>query len=226
LLTVITDRKIYKPGPGAEAGIFIIAPDLSNGEVGLEIKLGGQKVYEAKVALNPAGLALHRYADFKEGEYTVVATAPDQTRAECAFSAAEFTLSPLIATLDKHDYAGKRLRFTLNLLVLSQPYSGPVEFGLQCKVCGERVVATQKVNARDGKAEGDFDLASHGGPFHAQVSTPEGHTALISFPGTPGRGRAEYDAVAIGRCYCRARQVKSGRRYSTGPSGSDQSPHR
>ncbi len=192
LLTVITDRKIYKPG--AEAGIFIVAPDLPNGEVGLEIKLGRQKVYEAKVALNQAGLALYRYADFKEGEYTVVVTAPDQARADCSFSAAEFTLSPLIATLDKHDYAGKRLKFALNLLVLSRPYSGPVEFGLQCQVCGERVVATQKVSAQNGRAEGDFDLSSHGGPFHVQVTTPEGHTALVSFPGT---GVSEREHIQI-----------------------------
>jgi hypothetical protein len=197
LLAVITDRKIYKPGD--EAGIFVVAPDAPGGEAALEIKLSGQKVYEAKVALNREGLAFHRYADFEEGEYTVVVALPSGDRAECAFSAAEFTLSPLIAALEKHAYAERRLKFTLKLLVLARPYSGPVEFGLQCKVCGERVVATQKVSAKDGVAEGDFDLSGHGGPFHVQVTTPDGHTALVAFPGTGAMEREHITVNPLGQ---------------------------
>lgn len=197
LLTVITDRKIYKPG--TEAGIFIVAPDAPEKEASLEIKLGGQKVYEAKAPLNRDGLALHRYADFKEGEYTAIVTLPNGDRAECTFSAAEFTLSPLIATLEKHEYVQQHLKFTLGLLVLSRPYSGPVEFGLQCQVCGERVVATQKVTAKDGKAKGDFDLSGHGGPFHVQVTTPDGYTALVSFPGTGAQEREHIRVNPLGQ---------------------------
>ncbi len=197
LLTVITDRKIYKPG--AEAGIFIVAPDAPEKEASLEIKLGGQKVYEAKAPLNRDGLALHRYADFKEGEYTVTVTLPNGDRAECTFSAVEFTLSPLIAALEKHEYVQQHLKFTLGLLVLSRPYSGPVEFGLQCQVCGDRVVATQKANAKDGKANGDFDLSGHGGPFHVQVTTPDGYTALVSFPGTGAQEREHIRVNPLGQ---------------------------
>lgn len=197
LLTVITDRKIYKPG--TEAGLFIVAPDAPEKEASLEIKMGGQKVYEAKVPLNRDGLALHRYADFKEGEYTASVTLPNGDRADCSFSAAEFTLSPLIAALAKHEYVKQHLKFTLNLLVLSRPYSGPAEFGLQCQVCGSRVVAAQKVAARDGKAEGDFDLSGHGGPFHVQVTTPDGHTALVSFPGTGAQEREHIRINPLGQ---------------------------
>jgi hypothetical protein len=199
LLTVITDRKIYQPG--TEAGIFIVASDAPEQEVALEIKMAGQKVYEAKVPLNQEGLALHYYADFKEGEYTAVVTLPDDRQAECSFSAAEFTLSPLIATLEKHEYAERRLTFTLKMLLLSQPYAGPVEFGLQCQVCGDRVVATQKVKAKDGLVQGDFDLSGHGGPFHVQVTTPDGHTALVSFPGTGAREREHIHINPLGQTY-------------------------
>ena len=187
LRALVTDRKIYRPG--TEAALFIVAPDTADREASLEIRLAGQKIYEAKVTLNREGLALHSYTDLKEGEYTAIVGLSDGTQAECTFSVAEFTLSPLIATLETHRYADRHLTFTLKLLLLSEPYSGPVEFGLQCHVCDERVVATQKVEAKNGLAEGGFDLSSHGGPFHVQVTTPDGHTALISFPGTGARER-------------------------------------
>jgi hypothetical protein len=192
LLTVVADRKIYKPGD--VASLFVVAPDAAGRDAALEIQLAGQKVYEAQVALSQDGLALHHYADLKEGEYTAVVTLANNVRATCTFSAAEFTLSPLIAVLEKHKYENRRLAFTLKLLLLSAPYSGEVEFGLQCQVCGERVVATQKVQAKNGTANGEFDLSSHGGPFHVQVTTPDGNTALVAFPGT---GASEREHLRI-----------------------------
>jgi hypothetical protein len=199
LITVITDRKIYKPG--GEACVFIVAPDAARGSARLEIKLAGQKVYEVQGMLNADGLALHRYPDLREGEYTIQVALPDRPdrSADCAFSVAEFTLSPLIATIEKHEYAERHLKFALKLLLLSAPYSGAVEFGLQCQVCGERVVATQEVEAKDGAAKGDFDLSGHGGPFHVQVTTPDGNTALVSFPGTGAMEREHIKINPLGQ---------------------------
>ncbi len=192
LLAAVTDRKVYRPS--TDALLFIVAPDAAGREAAIEVQLAGQKVYEAAATLNQDGLALHRYADVKEGEYTVVVRLPGNPQAECEFSVAEFTLSPLVATLEKHEYAQKRLKFTLKLLLLSVPYSGPVEFGLQCKACGERVVATHKAHAKDGAAQGEFDVANHGGPFHVQVTTPDGNTALVAFPGS---GAVEREHIPI-----------------------------
>jgi len=199
LLTVITDRKIYKPG--GEACVFIIAPDAAGSAVALEIKLAGQKVYEVQVMLSTDGLALHRYPDLREGEYAVQVTLPGAggAQADCAFSVAEFTLSPLVATLLKHEYAERHLTFTLKLLLLSMPYSGQVEMGLQCQVCGERVVATQAAQVQDGLVHGDMDLSSHGGPFHVQVTTPDGNTALVSFPGTGAMEREHIQINPLGQ---------------------------
>ncbi len=193
-VTVVTDRKIYRPGD--EATLFIAAPDAANEDAALEIKLGGQKVYEAKVSLNRNGLALQRYADLREGEYTITIAVQGKqpASAECAFSVAEFVLSPLTATLEEHRLADKTLTFTLKLVRLSVPYNGAVELGLQCAACGERVVATSKVKAKDGLASGQFDLSNHGGPFHVQVTTPDGDTALVSFPGT---GAQEREAIPV-----------------------------
>jgi len=200
LLAVVTDRKIYQPD--REATLFIVAPDAGGSQAALEIQFAGQKVYEAQVPLNQDGLALHYYSDLREGEYTAMVSLPDQAGpparreaiAACTFSVAEYTLSPLIAILDDHQYAERRLKFTLKLLRLSLPYSGPVEFGLQCGVCGERVVATQQAHAAEGISRGDFDISRHGGPFHVQVTTPDGNTALVAFPGT---GAVEREHISI-----------------------------
>lgn len=193
---LVTDRKIYKPN--TEASLFVVAPDAAGKEVSLEVKLAGQKVYEAKVALNEDGLALHPYGDLKEGEYGATVMLPDGSTADCSFSVAEFTLSPLIVILEKHEYAEKKLAFTLKMLLLSQPYNGAAEFGLQCQVCGERVVATQTVAVKDGIGRGEFDISGHGGPFHVQVTTPDGNTALISFPGTGASEREHIKANTLG----------------------------
>jgi hypothetical protein len=96
--------------------------------------------------------------------------------------------------LEEHRFAEKNLIFTLKLLRLSVPYSGFVELGLQCAVCGERVVATSKVKAQDGVAHGEFNLSGHGGPFHVQITTPDGDTALLAFPGT---GVQEREAITV-----------------------------
>jgi hypothetical protein len=197
LVTVVSDRKIYQPNN--EATLFIVAPDAAGQEIDLAVQLAGQKVFEAKVTLNQDGLALHAYDDLKEGEYTAIVTLPDSSQADCTFSVAEFTLSPLIATLEKHAYAQQRLSFSLNMLVLSQPYSGPAEFGLQCKVCGDRVVATQQVKVEKGVAHGEFDISGHGGPFHVQVTTPDGNTALVAFPGTGASEREHINLNTLGQ---------------------------
>ncbi len=197
LLTVVTDRKIYQPN--TDATLFIVAPDAAGSEAALEIQIAGQKVYEAQVTLNRDGLALHTYTDMKEGEYKALVTLPGAGRVVCTFSVAEYALSPLIAILEEHTYAQKRLTFGLNLLLLSVPYSGPVEFGLQCGACDDRVVDTQKVQAEGGTARGDFDVSGHGGPFHVQVTTPDGHTALVSFPGTGAMERKHIQINPLGQ---------------------------
>ncbi|MFQ5576751.1 MAG: hypothetical protein ACE5G8_07165 [Anaerolineae bacterium] len=199
LLTIVSDRKIYKPDD--PAALFIVAPDAGGQTARLEIQRGGHKIFEADIPLNEGGLALHTFADTREGEYTAIVTLPgEQTRrAECAFSAAEFTLSPLIATLEEHRFDKRTLTFSLKLLLLSQPYSGPVELGLQCKVCGDKIVATKNVAAEGGRLSGKFDLSGHGGPFHVQVVTPGGNTASVAFPGTGALERRRIRVNPLGQ---------------------------
>lgn len=194
LLTVVTDRKIYKPN--TPAAIFAIAPHAANTTAQIEVQLAGQKVYEADLELNADGMALHHFEDTREGEYTVILTLPGHQRADCTFSVAEFTLSPLVATLKTHAFEGKILSFSLNLLRLSAPYNGPVQLGLQCGVCGEQVVATLQVTVENGQAKGEFDISGHGGPFHVQIVSPDGLTAVIAFPGT---GAVERRRIPINR---------------------------
>jgi hypothetical protein len=197
LAALVSDRKIYQPD--GEATLFMVAPAAAGEDAALELQFAGQKLVETKLPLNGDGLALYTVDGLKEGEYAAIVTLPGDLQADCTFSVAAFTLSPLIATLEQHAYVEKRLSFSLKLLLLSAPYSGPAEFGLQCKVCGDQVVATQEVEVRDGVAAAEFDVSGHGGPFHIQVTTPDGNTALIAFPGTGAREREHIIANSLGQ---------------------------
>jgi hypothetical protein len=189
LTAVITERKIYRPKE--EAHIFIVAPDAPGGEVEMEVQLAGQQISKERVRLDEAGLALRPYADLEEGEYTVLVSRRGRKPAQCSFSVAEFTLSPLIALLEGHTYEAGELSFRLKVIALSVPYDGPAELALQS---GERVVETQKATVREGAVEASFDVQKHEGPFHVQVTTPDGETASVFFPGT---GRTERERITL-----------------------------
>jgi hypothetical protein len=192
LTAVITERKIYRPRD--EAHIFIVAPDAPGGQVEMEVQLAGQQISKEQVTLDQAGLALRPYADLEEGEYTVLVRRLGQDPrppARCTFSVAEFSLSPLIALLERHSYEAGDLGFRLKVIALSVPYDGAVELALQS---GERVVETQKATVREGAVEATFDVKEHEGPFRVQVTTPDGETASVFFPGT---GRTERERITL-----------------------------
>ncbi len=118
---------------------------------------------------------------------------PDEW-AECHFSVAEFTLSPLIATLQSHTFAKGILRFQLRIQQLSIPYSGETTVALQCAACDDRVVQTQELTTREGVVSGEFDLSGHDGPFKLNVTTPQGETAVVDLPGS---GVSERERIVI-----------------------------
>jgi hypothetical protein len=204
LLAVVTDRRIYRPHD--EVHIFIVAPDEAGGEVEMEVQLAGQQITKEKVPLDDAGLALRPLAGLEEGEYTVSVRSSGFSRssrssgsarppAQCTFSVAEFALSPVIARLERHTYDAGRLSFRLNVVALSVPYDGPIELALQSgPAAAGRVVATQKATVRQGSVEAAFDVREHEGPFRVQLTTPDGETASVFFPGT---GRTERERITI-----------------------------
>jgi hypothetical protein len=152
LAAVITERRIYRPRD--EAHIFIVVPDSAGGEVELEVQLAGQQISKEQVTLDDAGLALRPFADLEEGEYTVLvrrqlAGGGSSRPVQCTFSVAEFSLSPLIALLERHTYQAGELRFRLKVIALSVPYTGPVELALQSGLLASgRVVETQPAPSR------------------------------------------------------------------------------
>jgi hypothetical protein len=200
LTAVITERKIYRPRD--EAHIFIVAPDAPGGEVEMEVQLAGQQITRDRVALDGAGLALRPYADLEEGEYTVLVRRPGgdgRKPARCTFSVAEFTLSPLIALLERHTYQAGELAFRLKVIALSVPYDGPVVLALQSGPdAAARVVQTQQATVRQGAVEASFDVREHEGPFHVQVTTPDGETASVFFPGTGRTERERFTLCPLG----------------------------
>jgi len=124
-------------------------------------------------------MALRPYADLEEGEYTVLIRRTDPrgqhpprsggapAPVKCTFSVAEFSLSPLIARLERHAFDAGRLRFGLRVMVLSILYDGKAELALQS---GELVVETKQARVRDGLVEASFDVGKHEGPFRVQIT--------------------------------------------------------
>lgn len=182
LVTVTTERRIYRPED--EVHIFVVGLNCAGRKADLEVKLAGQRVYQARVTLNDAGLHLHRYTGLDEGEYTVTVDVPSRpgAHAECTFSCAEFTLSPLIAILESYQIDGRQLTVQIKLTQLNVPYNGSVEVALRS---GERRVARQSIQVQDGALAAQFEL--HRAAWEAltvEVVTPEGNTATIALPST------------------------------------------
>jgi hypothetical protein len=202
LTAVITERKIYRPRD--EAHIFIVAPGAHGSRVEMEVQLAGQQITKDWVALDEAGLALRPYADLEEGEYTVLVRrqlpgGDFRQPVQCTFSVAEFTLSPLIALLEHHTYQAGELAFRLKVIALSVPYDGPIVLALQSgPAASARVVDTQQATVRQGAVEASFDVQKHEGPFHVQVTTPEGETASVFFPGTGRTERERFTLCPLG----------------------------
>lgn len=198
LTAVVTERRVYHPED--KVHIFIVAPDHAGGEVELEVRLAGQTIMREPVTLNAAGVALFPYADLEEGEYSVhVQRAGRSERAECRFSVAEFTLSPLIATLRSHTFAKGMLQFRLFVQQLSIPYTGEADIGLQCRACNDQVVHIKQLQVQEGAAASEFDLRDHDGPFKLQVTTPQGETAVVDLPGSGAGERERIVVNPLGR---------------------------
>jgi hypothetical protein len=185
LLTVVTERKIYRPQD--EVHIFAVAPGNAGRAAEIEVQLAGQRVYLANVTLDDAGLYVQRYADLEAGEYQVVLRLRDRpgAQAACTFSCAEFTLSPLIAILESHEINNRRLQLRLNIKQLTLPYSGPAHMQL---LQGREVMARQATVVEVGRLTAefclDFDWWDVGVPLALEIVTPEGNTATVALPGT------------------------------------------
>ncbi len=204
LTAVITDRKIYRPRE--EAQIVVLAPASPGAGLEMEVQLAGQAVFKEQLTLDDAGLALRPYADLEAGEYTVLVrsrgnSGAGDSPAQCTFSVAEFSLSPLIARLkeQRYDAAAARLTLRLSVQLLSVPYDGPAELALQSAGDGGRVVARQQVTVRDGRVEASFVVAGFVGPFHAELATPDGGTASVMLPGTAQAERERVTLCPLGK---------------------------
>lgn len=182
LVTVVTDRKIYRP----EDEVYIVAIGLNyaDQEAELEVKLAGQRVYQARVTLDAAGLCLHRYQGLEEGEYQVVLRLPQRPAADtdCSFSCAQFTLSPLIATLESYEFDGDQVHLRLKLEQLNVAYQGPVTLTLRGD---QQELASVMVEARDGQVEATLTGPLtwwRVGQLTVELATPEGNTASVALP--------------------------------------------
>lgn len=185
LVTVITDRKIYRPED--EVAIVSICPGCAGQEAEIEVKLSGQRVYQVPITLDNAGLHVRRYTGLEEGEYSVTLHLPGRpsAQAQCAFSCAEFTLSPLIATLTSHRIDGNRLSLQIKLTQLAAPYDGPVDVKLRS---GDHTLANTTAPAKEGLLTTELAIKALGWEtpeaLVIELVTPEGNTATVALPGS------------------------------------------
>lgn len=182
LVVAVTDRMIYRPkDPVRLFAIGLTAPGAAGQ---MSLSRGGQVILRNDLTLNDAGVSLTTLEDLDEGEYQVTVEIARQWSAECTFTVAAYSLSLLTAVLGDHTYENQKLSFVVTLRQLELPYNGSVELGLQCQVCGGRVVASKRAEVHNGKLDSFFEVGGHGGPFHVQITTAGGETAVVSFPGT------------------------------------------
>jgi hypothetical protein len=180
LMAVVSDRAIYNPGETAH--IFIAAPGAAGREAELEVRRGGQAVYQSRVTLNQAGLYLGRYPDLEEGEYRVVVTSPEPAgaRAEYHFLCTRFDPSALKVKLDSHAFGGGELIFVLRLTQAGEPYVGPVDLALRLD---EHKIYQDQRQVRDGRLKAGFRFKKPAsGVLTIQVTAPDGKTAATILP--------------------------------------------
>lgn len=180
LITVITDRKIYRKGQ--QAKVFIFSPHFPGVSAELQLSVNGHCIQKESVTISREGFVSHQFLDLEEGMYALAVKA-EEVRGTCEFSVAEYSLSFLRASLLRHEYSGGTISFALSLCAGHMPYSGSVEAGLYCDVC-RRVVLQETLCSRHGEASGSFQVSRHGGPFTLVITTPAGDTATVPIPNT------------------------------------------
>ncbi len=181
LVTVVTDRKVYRPKDTVH--IFAIGLNHAGQEAELELKLAGQRVYQRRVTLSQAGLCLHRYAGLEEGEYSVhlKLDGAHQVVADCTFSGVEFSLSPLIAILQSHQIDTDRLSVQARVTLLNAAYDGPIQVTLRSR---QQVVSRQQSQVSDGVLAIQFTLSGWAAweALTVEIVTPQGNTATLALP--------------------------------------------
>lgn len=181
LSTIVTDRKVYKPGDAVE--IFAFLPQYSGKKAKFEAYRNDRVFIREDIEIDDAGIFRDKLKDPDDGAYILKILIEEKEIADCEFMVAEYSLSFMRASLVSQSYKDQNLSFSLSILMGDIPYNGELNVGLFCGFC-DIVVADIKIQSKKGKADGEFSFTGHTGPFSFVITTPDGESATVFLPGT------------------------------------------
>lgn len=194
LLSVVTDKKIYKPGDSVNA--FVFSPLDKEKEADLNVLKNGHLIYAEKISLDKWGAHLETLESLDKGQYEITVSLNGNSTS-CDFQVAEYSLSFLRGSLISHTLDDENLKFELSVNAGGFPYDGKLTIGLYCDLCGYSV-KDLKLEVHKGKASGTFNLANHTGPFSLILSTPGGDSASVYIPRSEAHSRKKIRISEMG----------------------------
>ncbi|MHA1717657.1 MAG: hypothetical protein ACTSXP_18600 [Promethearchaeota archaeon] len=186
-LGITTDQQLYRPG--SEVHVLATALDYPGCDVKLVFRMNGVLLFDDDATLSSAGILDHVISSLDIGKYDVSCSVQlDDTEVPigtATFEVAEFELDPFQVTIESQSMSERQiLTANINVSVLHQPYSGPLDVGLYCSFC-RRVVLRDKINCTNGKGVVSFNVSGHTAPFSLEFVAPGlGYTARIQLEGT------------------------------------------
>ena len=179
--SVVTDRKVYKPGD--RISVFAFIPQKPESKFIMTILKNDQDFLKENVETDEKGVFSDILEGLEDGAYSISIKTDDSIKIDCTFTVAPHTLSFMRVSLLSHNYQMGKLHFRLSVIMGDIPYNGALKAGLWCEYC-KAVVLEQDMESKEGTAEGIFKLEGHTGPFSLVLTTPDGESATIFIPGS------------------------------------------
>lgn len=188
LAVVTSDKALYREGRDA-VNLLVVDPASPAGGAVLELSLNGAEHTRRPLRLDAAGAAAVRLVDLPCGDYEARLAGADPEDPACAFTVAEYRLSPLVASLAERRLEGQRLHVVLRL----ESFGVGVEGGVRVELLdrGQRL-AEVKVEAREGLARASFVLEGEGPHALAvQLASDPSRTASVPITGSRAAERSQ-----------------------------------
>lgn len=204
IYTLITDKKIYRPGEEIRAAVF--APSLPGVSANILIRYavpGAEPLFEESIQLNHSGAGFCSFSGIEAGEYELALEIRYSKYsvveyAKTVFSVAEYSLSLLEAKLLKYETARGRLYLDASITRLNSPFTGKIS----AEICDDKTgfeIVSEKLFVNNGTMSVNFELPLQlSDPFYLRIITEDGGTAEIHFSAKPSGVKDEISLGMLG----------------------------